>query len=494
MFFKNLLKIIILVLSCVVIYLVNSGLIFNVHHDAKVMTMTFALMVFLLLLYSSSCAKSLEIVGTLLYFISTTCILISSNFFLVICSWELASLSAILILSSNCKDFLPILRYSCIHFIGGVLIVAAIPYELIFTQINLVPGLLSNTQLTLLAIGILINCAVFPVSIWVTESYPAASPYGSAVLQIFVTKSALFLLFYMFHQCEILITVGFVTAIYALVYSLWETQLRKILAYNTVGQMGLLIASVGFGANIIPYLLSSIVYQTNLYLIVSTIIYVTGKGDLRELGGLFKKLPILGISALIALFVMSALPATVSFNAKHIIMESVDSSLLLIVFLVINYGLIMSCGIRLIYFTFFNNKLYSGELMKVQLGQNFVIIMLSLLSCIPFVEINSAYSFITVFKQIFFFIVSFIVFYLFRKPWYNANYRLISVDFVYQFIINILSNCSVFLGSLWKRVYYIFNKNIMEKLDKLCDINFENISSTLLCTIIIIGILISLYV
>ncbi|MBQ4875378.1 MAG: hypothetical protein HRK26_04655 [Rickettsiaceae bacterium H1] len=491
---KNVFTIISLIFPVLVIILLNSGLGINLDGDTKTVAISFGLMSLLLSVYSLPHANISEIIGASLYFISTTLIILSNNFITMICAWELAALSAILLISCGCKTISPVLRYAGIHFVGGTLILAAIPYELMFTKTSLAIEMLNSTQLTLLAIGVLINCAAFPLSTWLTASYPVASPHGTAVLQLFVTKSALFTLFNLFYKYEILIPLGFITAIYASIYSFQENKLRKILAYNTIGQMGLLIASVGFGANITPYLISSVIYQTIMYLVASSIIYATEQENLQKLGGLFKQMPILGITSLIALSTMSSLPLTIGFNAKYIVTESIGSPLLLVLFLFINYGLITNCGMRLLYCTFFDRKKYSGSLLPMKLAPKIVLIILSILCFFPLVKVNSAYSHITILKQSFFFVITCVAFYSIRKSWYNVKYRPIKIEDIYRLTIMLVSRVVNSVNCHQNIIYKFIFRKVNNRIKNLEDLTFETVSQTILCAIVIIGILASLYV
>ncbi len=442
----------------------------------------------LLFIYSLPYATSLELVGFLLHILSTTLILLSYNPILLICSWELSALSALIILSTNYIKLTGILHYAVIHFAGGALILASIPYTLMFSDFSLVMESLNATQSALLMSGILINCAAFPVSNWLTTSYPYAVPHGTAILQAFVTKSALFVLFYLFSGHKVLIIIGFATAIYGLVYSLWRRKIREILSYNTIAQVGLLIVATGMDADIIPALYSSLIYQTAMYLVASSTIYATGKEDLQELGGLFKKLPLPCLTAIFSLFTMSALPLTITFNAKNILLSSIDSTFISILFLVINYGLVISCGIRVVYFTFFSKKEYTDKIKKQHSYTNIPFFVLIVLCVLPLEPFTSTYSTVKVIEQISLFTGAIILFYLLKTKWYNSSYSLISIGCIYNFGVKLLSciKAKNYFNMLCKRTH----NDIMSFYQKIEKFKIENVSFTILFTLFIFGILV----
>ena len=467
---------------------------FQLDDSNKILVIGFSIVAFLLTLYSTPYINITESIGTSLYLCSTTLILLSNNLFVMVCAWEIAASSSILILASNCKTLSSVLRYASIHFIGGALILSAAPYHLMITDITSIAKSLDKSQMIMLITGILINCASFPLSTWVTESYPAASPHGTAILQTFTTKAALFMLFKIFNGYKVLIIIGFITAIYSFIYSLKEQKLRTILAYNTVGQMGLMISSIGFSCNITPYIFSSMVYQTLMYCIASAIIYSTGREHLQELGGLLKRVPILTITALIGLCTMSSLPLTINFNTKHIIIESIHSPLLLGLFLTLNLGLVLSCGIRLVYFVFFYKAKYTGTIIKTKATSNTAIICSAILCIIPITQVKSGYEIAAILEQISLFVIACLVFHTFKSYFYNAKYRLLHIDDIYKYMLRRSYCLELIITKIFIKLNSSLNKNIQNTLQKLDNLIAEPISYTILCVIITIGTLIGLYV
>lgn len=479
----------IVVLCCLNVMPING--LFHLGEQNRIITVGLLIMTCLLMLYSVAYSTVLEIIGTLVYAMSAVVVVVSNNFIMMLSAWEIGALASMIILSSACKNSGPIIRYACMHFIGGSLILAAISSN-VFHSIDIES--FSSTSKIVLAIGILINCAAFPVFTWVIESYPAASPHGSAVLQLFATKSALFILFTLFQGCNALIPIGLVTAIYSLIYSTWQNNFRMIFAYNTVGQMGLLISSVGFGANIMPYLFSSIMYQTTMYMVSGVVIYATGKEKLTDLGGLFKQMPIFALCGIIALLAMASMPLTVSFNYKALMMESINSSVLLVLFLMIHTGLMISCGMRMIYFTFFHHNTYPKVIVKSRLSTITATVLSTLLCVIPIFSVKSAYDVMYVSEQLSLFILAFVVFYLVRLPWYRISFTMPGVDYIYRvllvkLLLVIEASCMVGVN----RVIAWWKQSVCQLFNKFDNIQVDSISYTIVLAMILIGILLRIY-
>ncbi|MGL9726476.1 MAG: proton-conducting transporter transmembrane domain-containing protein, partial [Wolbachia sp.] len=178
------------------------------------------------------------------------------------------AISAFFIIAANCRDSGFAIRYACVHFSVGVILIAGLA--------------LQSTNLIIL--GLLINCACFPFSFWVVDAYPAASLHGTAYLSLFTTKvSFLAILSHTYNlwqnYAEILALIGTFTAIYGIIFASLEQNIRRFLCYNVVGQMGLLIIAgslLSFSEKAIPilvlHIIFSLIYQSLLFVASNSII------------------------------------------------------------------------------------------------------------------------------------------------------------------------------------------------------------------------------
>ena len=463
-----------------------------INENNQVLAIIFAVMAFILVLQSMTNIKLVEVIGALLYANAGILVLLSGNLFTMLLAWEALALSAILILASGSHNIGPVLRYAVIHFIGGTCILIAISCNLSELKEPIESSLqfFDNFSTSLLATGILINCAAFPFSTWVTDSYPAASPHATAILQIYVTKSAAFMLFIVFPKHEILVLIGMITAIYALIYSVWQKRLRVILTYNTVGQMGLIITGIGFGAHVVPYLIASIVYQTVLYMVVSAVIHATGKEKLQDLGGLFKKMPVMAGCSIIALLTMAALPLTVSFNAKLLVSHAITSPILLVLFILINVGFIVSCGMRIIYCTFFSMKKHDwSSFSPISKLTSITTAFATMLCIVPIIDVPSAYSIFTIFEQIMLFIFSAIIFYFLRS--YTIQRTVPDVDYLYRvLILKLLYRAELIILSSWQKTINALSFVLKVMLQGFDSIKVNSVPYTILLAMVFIAVLV----
>ncbi|NDD65888.1 MAG: hypothetical protein EBZ36_18210, partial [Acidobacteria bacterium] len=76
------------------------------------------------------------------------------------------------------------------------------------------------------------------VSAWLPDSYPKASPAGSVFLAAFTTKAALFVLIILFAGTKVLVFAGLFMAFYGIVYAILENDMRRLLSYSIISQLG----------------------------------------------------------------------------------------------------------------------------------------------------------------------------------------------------------------------------------------------------------------
>ena len=102
----------------------------------------------------------------------------------------------------------------------------------------------------LILIGFLVNAAAPPFSAWLSDAYPEGTITGSVILSAYTTKTAVYTLIRGFPGWDILLVVGCVMALYGIIYALLENDMRRILAYSIINQVGFMVCAVGVGTAI----------------------------------------------------------------------------------------------------------------------------------------------------------------------------------------------------------------------------------------------------
>ena len=188
-----------------------------------------------------------------------------------------------------------------------------------------------------------------------------AQPTGSVFLSAFTTKTAVLALILLFPGEKILIWVGVYMVMYGIIYALLENDVRRILAYSVVNQVGFMVCAIGIGTEMAlngaaSHAFAHIIYKGLLFMSAGVVIYRTGKGKCTELGGLFRTMPITTICGIIGALSISSFPLTSGFTTKSMISQAaVDEGLMVVYFLLAaaSAGVFLHAGIKFPWYVFF---------------------------------------------------------------------------------------------------------------------------------------------
>ena len=120
-------------------------------------------------------------------------------------------------------------------------------------------------------------------------------------------------------------------ALYGVVYAVLENDIRRLLAYHIVSQVGYMVAAVGMGTYLAldgaaAHAFSHILYKSLLFMGAGAVIYATGKRKLTDLGGLWHKMPLVVILYMIGAFSISGVPLFNGFISKSMIISAAASN------------------------------------------------------------------------------------------------------------------------------------------------------------------------
>lgn len=185
-------------------------------------------------------------------------------------------------------------------------------------------------------IGIAGKSAQFPFHYWLPNAMAAPTPVSAYLHSATMVKLGVFLTVRMlpvFNGLEswmpVLTVIGFGTFMLGALLALLSQDLKAVLAYTTVAQLGLLIGNYGLFTQGVPvvwdylHILNHVFYKACLFMVVGIIDHSTGTRDMRKLGGLFRKMPVIGVAALITLAAFAGVAPTTGFLSKELLLESV---------------------------------------------------------------------------------------------------------------------------------------------------------------------------
>src|SRR5208282_6469253 len=158
------------------------------------------------------------------------------------------------------------------------------------------------------------NLAMIPLHTWLPDSYPRAHLAASVFLSVYTTKAAVYLLARAQPSTYSLAFMGAIMAVYGVSFAVFQNNMRKLLSYHIVSQVGFMVAGVGLASwpriatqigelgldGGMAHVFNHILYKALLFMTVGVIIWRTGENNLDRLGGLLRKMPITAIAFWIA--------------------------------------------------------------------------------------------------------------------------------------------------------------------------------------------------
>ncbi|MFV0437979.1 MAG: Na(+)/H(+) antiporter subunit D [Desulfopila sp.] len=263
-------------------------------------------------------------------------------------------------------------RYLLVHTFGGLVLLMGFVLryqatgDLSFVHMN--PD---HMQLYswLIMIGLMLNAAVVPLHSWLPDAYSKATVAGAVFMCAFTTKTAIYTLARACAGFDALIVLGVIMAIVGIVYAILENDIRRLLGWEIISQVGYMVTGVGIGTALAingaaAHAFAHILYKGLLFMSAGAILHATGKSKFTDLGGLYRKMPVTLVFMVIGGMSVSAFPFLSGFVSKSmIIAASFEDHLLWAGFLLymVSAGTFLVAGLRLPYLIFFGESRCSAE-------------------------------------------------------------------------------------------------------------------------------------
>jgi multicomponent Na+:H+ antiporter subunit D len=321
-------------------------------------------MVFVGGLYSFRVARWYELAAAFAYAAGAIGVCFAGDLITMFLYWELMAIfSTIVVWCGGTPGARAAgIRYAIMHLLGGVVLKVGIEGVVVGTgSIQIQPMLATDFSTWMILIGILINAAAPPVSAWLADAYPESTPTGSVFLSAFTTKTAVLALILLFPGEPVLIGIGLFMVMYGIIFALLENDVRRILAYSVVNQVGFMVVAVGIGTEMAlngatAHAFAHIIYKALLFMSAGVVIYRTGKNKCMELGGLFRTMPLTCICGIIGALAISSFPLTSGFTTKSMISQAAVDGNLVWVYMALtaaSAGVFLHAGIKFPWFVFF---------------------------------------------------------------------------------------------------------------------------------------------
>lgn len=201
-----------------------------------------------------------------------------------------------------------------------------------------------------------VKSAVFPVYTWLPRAHSAAPSAISALLSGLLVKSGLYAFIRLQHifafdyMNDFFFWVGLLSALSGVVFALSQKDLKQMLAYSTVSQIGLIVMGLSQPNTLlymggIAHLFNHALFKSLLFLCAGLIIHRTGKRRLQEIRGLLRAMPLLSVAMIIGMLSLSGGFLTNGFMSKSLFSYGLQKKDLLtqIVYQIVNGGTIAYC-------------------------------------------------------------------------------------------------------------------------------------------------------
>ncbi|MCB1205645.1 MAG: Na(+)/H(+) antiporter subunit D [Verrucomicrobiae bacterium] len=308
----------------------------------------------------------LDLSAGLLYAGSAMGVVMAGDLLTLFFFWELLTMGAVLCILARRTPASgrAAMRYLLVHVFGGVVLLAGLVLHLAaggstaFDKIEL-----SGVGPWLMFFGFGINCAWPLLGAWLTDTYPEASIGGVVFMATYTTKTAVYVLARTFPEEPVLIWIGVAMATLPIFYAVIENDLRRVLAYSLINQVGFMIVGVGLGTALslngtAAHAYCHILYKALLFMSIGAVIYRTGKSKATELGGLCRSMPWTCLFCCIGAASISAFPLFSGFVSKSMIMSSAAAEGQVVVWLALLFasaGVFHHAGIKIPFFAFFSH-------------------------------------------------------------------------------------------------------------------------------------------
>jgi NADH-quinone oxidoreductase subunit L len=271
-------------------------------------------------------------------------LVLTTNLLLIFFFWEITAFCSYALISFNSDDPKAVaggIKALIMTQFGGIGLLAGAMFIYSYTGSFEINDFLQNytqmpaSALSLVAFGFLIAAAAksaqFPFQTWLPDAMEAPTPISALIHAATMVNAGVYLLarFYPAFKdvpgwTTTVMIVGMLSALLAAIMALVATDLKRVLAYSTVSQLGYMVYAIGAGGIFASqfHLLSHSVFKALLFLGAGAVIHAVGTRDMRKMGGLGKKMPVVRTVFVIGALALAGLPILNGFWSKELILEA----------------------------------------------------------------------------------------------------------------------------------------------------------------------------
>ena len=316
-------------------------------------------------------------------------LVLGDNLFLLFIGWEMVGLSSYLLIgffytkksaAAACKKAFVTNRIGDFFFLIAIMMIWNSVYTLDYVSVFGAAqngewnreGILGLSMMTIIAIGLFGGAvgksAQFPLHVWLPDAMEGPTPVSALIHAATMVAAGVYLLgrLYPLFPPEALLVVaviGLITAIVGALIAITQTDIKRVLAYSTISQLGYMVTAMGVGAVTagLFHLMTHAAFKACLFLCSGSVIHAVHSQEMPEMGGLRKKMPITYWTMLLSTLAICGIPFFSGFYSKDAIilgaalhgLEGKGLGYLFYIGLLLGAGITAFYMFRLIFLTFF---------------------------------------------------------------------------------------------------------------------------------------------
>ena len=324
----------------------------------------FHIAAFIAIIYSLHVRDTLQQVAALMYAGSGLGAVFAGDLLTLFVFWEFLAFTSVFLIWARRtrRSYQAGMRYLIIQVLSGViLLIGALFYAAENGTLEF--GFIGLTGIAgwLIFIAFGIKCAFPFAHNWLTDAYPEATVTGTVILSAFTTKVAVYSLARAYPGTELLVYIGAAMTCFPIFFAVIENDLRRVLAYSLINQVGFMVVGVGIGTALaingaVSHAFNDVIFKGLLFMTMGAVLHMTGRMNGSDLGGLYKTMPKTTVLCIVGAASISAFPLFSGFVSKSMVMSAAlengyDWIWLMLLFA--SAGVFHHAGIKIPYFAFF---------------------------------------------------------------------------------------------------------------------------------------------
>jgi NADH-quinone oxidoreductase subunit L len=285
-----------------------------------------------------------------LFTFSMLTLVLADNFILLYMAWELVGLSSYLLIgfwyqkpaaARAAKKAFVVNRVGDLGFLIGILVISILAGSFDFATVAAFVGGGNVPQGQITLVVLLLFCGAvgksgqFPLHVWLPDAMEGPTPVSALIHSATMVAAGVFMVARLYDifrasadALQVVALLGGFTMVFAAVIAVAQDDIKRILAYSTVSQLGYMMMALGvggYGAGIF-HLTTHAAFKSLLFLGAGSVIHALGTNDIWRMGGLRRAMPVTTVTFFVALLAIAGIFPLAGFWSKDAILESVRES------------------------------------------------------------------------------------------------------------------------------------------------------------------------